>query len=88
MIYLNQPYRCTHCGKIFVVIHGAKLFNSFLPVDVITGKEIYDTEFDKMKHSSHLLNCPQLQARWESVKKKIQKDIDEKEKVEMKSLLK
>ena len=40
-------------------------------MDLITGDEKYDTEFDKHKHISHLLSCKGLQEQWESVKKQI-----------------
>lgn len=70
MIKLNQPYKCRHCGKKYIIICGYGN-GSFLPVELITGKEINDGLFDKSKHHSHLLDCPGLQAQWEDVKKRI-----------------
>ena len=70
MIKLNCPYKCRHCGKPYVILQGARDW-SYLPVDLITGDEKYDTEFDKHKHISHLLSCKGLQEQWESVKKQI-----------------
>ena len=52
----------------------------YLPVEVITGKEQFDHEFDKEKHKSHLLNCPQLQQQWMTIRKIIAKQESDKEK--------
>lgn len=72
MIYLNYPYRCRHCGTVYVILPGYG-FNSYLPVEVITGSERYDREFDRYKHKSHLLGCKGLQEQWEDVKRMIKK---------------
>ena len=73
MIKLNVPYRCTFCKKTFFVILGNGKFKSYLPVEIINGTEINDYIYDGMKHQSHLLNCPGLQAVWEETKIKIDK---------------
>ena len=72
---LNHPYKCKYCGKPYVILQGFYPW-SFLPIELKTGNEINDKEFDKRKHVSHLLNCPELQAKWEQAKKKIQKDLE------------
>jgi hypothetical protein len=72
IIKLNHPYKCRHCGRPYVILQGYFRW-SFLPVELITGEEINDAEFDSKKHRSHLLDCPQLQAQWESVKKMMNK---------------
>lgn len=70
MIHLNQIYSCPHCKTQITVLQG-RFSHSFLPVEIINGTEMNDPEYDKDKHKSHLLNCPQLQAQWGSIKKKI-----------------
>lgn len=70
MIKLNQPYKCRHCGTPYIILQGFREW-SFVPVELITGNEIYDKEFDKHKHKSHLINCVKLQQQWEDVKKQI-----------------
>ena len=70
MIHLNQIYSCPHCKTQIAVLQGRFSF-SFLPVEIINGTEVNDGEYDKEKHKSHLLNCPQLQSEWPGVKKKI-----------------
>jgi hypothetical protein len=77
---LNYPYKCKFCGTPYVVLQGYYDW-SFLPVEIKTGEEINDKEFDKTKHVSHLLNCKELQDHWEAAKKKIQKDLEKAEKV-------
>jgi len=86
MIKLNHPYRCRHCGKSYVIIKGHG-FNSYLPVELINNDEMNDLEFDKNKHKSHLLNCPKLQAQWESVKQMIAEQERKKEKIFMEGWL-
>lgn len=86
MIRLNQPYKCRHCKTVYVILPGRWAW-SFLPVEVITGNEIYDAEFDKTKHVPHLKKCPQLQAQWEGVKKQILDQIKNNEKYAVKELL-
>ncbi len=88
MIKLNQPYKCRHCGKPYVILLGYGKFKSYLPVEIINETEIFDYSFDKHKHVSHLKNCPQLQAQWEDVKEKLDAQFREKEKAHMKDLLK
>jgi len=72
MIKLFHKYKCRHCGKPYIIIHGHG-FNSYLPVEVEIDTEIDSIEkiFDKNLHKSHLINCPKLQAQWETVKKEI-----------------
>jgi len=75
MIKLNTPYNCPYCPKVFVVLQGNGMFNSYLPVEVINGTEMNDRQFDLQKHRSHLLNCKELQAEWGSIKKRIDKQF-------------
>lgn len=77
MIYLNTPYKCRHCETVYAILHGSG-YGSFLPVEIINGKEHYDGEFDKTKHVSHLLNCPKLQEQWNDVKNMINAEMRRK----------
>ncbi len=85
MLKLNYPYKCPYCGKPIAIIKGYGWF-SWLPVEIINGDEYKDSEFDKRKHKSHLLNCWKLQSKWESVKKKIVEEEKQKEKLRMQSV--
>jgi hypothetical protein len=87
MIQLNHPYKCRHCKTVYVVLRGHGWFG-YLPVEVITGTEQFDPEFDKEKHKSHLLNCPPLQQQWMTIRKIIAKQESDKEKQQIKLLLK
>ena len=84
MIYLNKPYKCQDCGTEFVVLNGNGKFKSYLPVEIINGTELYDQNFDKDKHVSHLLNCPALQAKWQDAKEIIDKTEYNKSKLSIK----
>ena len=75
MIRLNTPYKCPKCKTVFVVLQGNGMYNSYLPVELINGTEMNDRTFEVGKHKSHLLNCPELQAEWEGIKKKIDKQF-------------
>lgn len=77
MIKLNHPYRCRHCGITYAVLQGRYAW-SFLPVEIINGVEHLDAEFDSAKHTSHLLNCPKLQAQWEQIKKVLNDQLNKK----------
>ena len=87
MIRLNHPYKCKHCQTAYAILQGYYAW-SFIPVEIINGTEQNDPEYDKTKHVSHLLNCKELQAQWNEVKKIIMAESKQKEKVEMISLLK
>jgi hypothetical protein len=79
---LNTPYHCPFCKKTFVVVIGAGRFKSYLPIEIITGNEIYDSVYDKDKgHKSHLLNCLKLQENWENIKEKLDKQLNQKLKI-------
>lgn len=86
-IRLFHPYSCRHCKTLYVILPGVNK-KSFLPVEVINGKEKDCGAFDKTLHKSHLLNCAPLQAQCEEVKKKILHDVNKMEKENMKLLLK
>ena len=78
VVKLFHPYKCRHCPTNYVILPG-RFINSYLPVEIISGNKFKDSEFDKEKHTSHLLNCEQLQKQWNDVKKIIiaeQKKID------------
>ncbi|MGK9477907.1 hypothetical protein [Melioribacter sp. OK-6-Me] len=78
-IKLNHIYRCKRCGARYVIMRG-RGFRSYLPVELKDGSEIYDNRFDRYKHTSHLINCPGLQAQWEEVKSMIYAQEKEEEK--------
>lgn len=80
MIKLNYPYRCRHCGKTYAVLKGRYTW-SFLPVEIIRGDEMNDPEYDKEKHTSHLLNCPQLQVQWKEIKKVLNNQFNKAAKI-------
>jgi len=86
IIKLNHPYKCRHCKKPYVILQGYSI-KSYLPVELITGDEVNDIEFDKHKHKSHLLNCPKLQAQWEEVKRIIIEQERNRDKAFIKSWL-
>jgi hypothetical protein len=86
-IQLFHPYRCRHCGTQYVILPGITN-KSFLPVEVITGKEKDSGAYNKDEHKSHLLKCSKLQAQWESVKKLIYTQLNKQEKENLKLLLK
>ena len=104
MIKFNQPYKCKHCGKVYIILQGYYPW-SFLPVELnaeqlktpspplrqrseASGEGERGWAFDKTKHISHLKNCPKLQAQWEDVKKQIMDQIKNNEKYAVKELLK
>lgn len=84
---LNKRYNCPFCKRVFVVLQGYSIY-SVLPVDVITGKEVFDSVFDKDKHVSHLLSCPELQGLWEGKKEEYRKYIRAKQKKNDKQMMK
>ena len=94
MIYLNHPYKCTHCGKPYIILQG-KFSWSFIPVELTNEQlktpSLWEGEwgwaFDKDKHTSHLNNCAKLQAEWPEDKKKILADVKQREKDELKNIL-
>ena len=82
MYKFNTAYKCPFCSKHFVVVVGAGQFKSYLPVEIVTGDEVYDSIYDKSKgHKSHLLNCPQMQERWEGIKEKLDKQLNPRLKI-------
>jgi|GEM_PF-2323072 hypothetical protein len=86
LIKLYHPYKCKHCSKTYAIVPG-KFWDSLLPVEILNGTEQNDGEFDKERHTSHLLNCPKLQAQWENVKRMILEQIKTKEKLSIKDAL-
>ena len=85
-IKLNIKYKCKHCGNLYTIIKGAYIY-SILPVEIITGDEIYDLEFDKEKHKSHLLSCEELKNQWPEVKEMYRKQVFRKNKNEIDEFL-
>jgi len=82
MFKFNTRYSCPHCKKQFVLVVGAGKFKSYLPIDVLTGNEVYDTTYSREKgHKSHLMNCKELQGSWESIKIKIDKQQNKQMKI-------
>jgi glutathionyl-hydroquinone reductase len=86
---LNKIYNCPYCQKPFTVLQGHTLY-SILPVDVITGNEIHDNEYDRKNkgHRSHLLSCEKLQDIWLAKSEEYRKAVWERDNKAKKELLK
>jgi hypothetical protein len=84
-IKLYTKYRCKHTGLNFYIIRSGRFNQSFLPVSldvnpfndkkkkepVTLVDEFPDQYFDKTKHHSHLLDCPECQKNWHTVTKQL-----------------
>jgi len=60
---------------------------SILPVDEISGSEIYDSKFDKDRHVSHLLSCEGMRNIWEAQKEDYRKAVWNRDRKNNESML-
>ena len=64
-----KRFTCKHCKTKFVIMDTEA--RSILPVEIKPEKIYMTTDtYDKIQHTSHLLNCKGRQEDWEKMKKK------------------
>ena len=78
---LYTGYCCKHCKKGFIILKSIGKWNqiTYLPINFNPGDNIPEF-FDKEKHRSHLLDCPELAKQWEQIQKDINNSIDREQK--------